>query len=91
MINTISKPLYCDTCTMEYYSAIKNNKIMPIAAAWDRPRDCHTEWSKSDTERQISNNIAYTWDLKRKEYKWTYLQNRNKVTDVENKFVVTRG
>ena len=75
---------------VEYYSAIKN-KIMPLVTAWDRPRDCHIEWSKSDTQRQISNNIAYTQNLKRKEYKWTYLQNRNKVTDVENKFVVTRG
>ena len=57
----------------------------------DGPRDCHIEWSKSDTQRQISNNIAYTQNLKRKEYKWTYLQNRNKVTDVENKPMVTGG
>ena len=49
----------------------------------DGPRDCHTEWSKSDRERQISY-IAYMWNLK-KWYKWIYLQNRNRVTDVENK------
>ena len=30
------------------------------------------------------------WNLK-KWYKWTYLQNRNRVTDVENKLIVTRG
>ena len=30
----------------------------------DGPRDCHTEWSKSDRERQISYDIAYMWDLK---------------------------
>ena len=30
---------------MEYYSAIKNNEIMPFAAIW---MDCHTEWNKSD-------------------------------------------
>ena len=29
----------------------------------DRPRDCHTEWSKSDRERQISF-ITYTCNLK---------------------------
>ena len=56
----------------------------------DGPRNCHTEWSKSDRERQISDDIAYMWDIK-KGYKWTYLQNRNRVTDVENKLMVTRG
>ena len=30
------------------------------------------------------------WNLK-KGYKWTYLQNRNRVTDVENKLMVTQG
>ena len=56
----------------------------------DGPRDSHTEWSKSDTERQISYDIAYMWDLK-KGYKWTYLQNQNRVTDIENKLMVTGG
>ena len=35
---------------MEYYSATKNNEIMPSAATCDRPRDGHTERSKSDRE-----------------------------------------
>ena len=46
--------------------------------------------SKSHRERQISYDITYMWDLK-KGYKWTYLQNRNRVTDVENKLIVTKG
>ena len=53
------------------------------------PRDCHTEWSKSDREKQTSYDIAYMWNLK-KWYKWTYLQNRNRVTDIENKLMVTK-
>ena len=53
-------------------------------------RDCHTEWSKSDTERQILYDITYMWNLK-KGYKWTYLQNRSRVTDVENKLMLTKG
>ena len=56
----------------------------------DGPRDCHTEWGKSDGDRQISYDIIYMWNLK-KWYKWTYLQNRNRVTDVENKLMVTSG
>ena len=63
---------------MEYYSAIKRNEIGFV----DGPRDCHTEWSKSDRERQVSYNIAYVWNLKNW-YKWSYLQNRNRVTDVK--------
>ena len=54
------------------------------------PTDCHTKWSKSDREREISYDITYMWNLKNG-YKWTYLQNRNRVTDVENKLMVMRG
>ena len=39
--------------------------------AW--ARHCHTEWSKSNRERQTSYDITYMWNLK-KWYKWTYLQ-----------------
>ena len=54
----------------------------------DGPRDLHIKWSKSDRERQIY--ITYMWNLK-KWYKWTYLQKRNRHTDIENKLMVTKG
>ena len=74
---------------MEYYSAIKKNEIMPLAATWmDLEIGILSEVNQ--TERQISYDIAYMWTLK-KGYKRTYLQNRGRVTDVENKFMVTRG
>ena len=76
--------------TVEYYSAIKKEQNNAICSNIDGPRDCHTEWTKSDRERQISYDITYTWNLK-KWYKWTYLQNRNRVTDIENKFMVAMG
>ena len=56
----------------------------------DGPRDYHTKWSESDRERQISYDITYMWNLK-KWYKWSYLQNRNGLTDIENKLMVTKG
>ena len=34
-----------------------------ICSDMDGPRDCHTEWSKSERERQILYNIAYMWNL----------------------------
>ena len=56
----------------------------------DGPGDYHTKWSKSDRERQISYGTAYMWNLK-KWYQWTYLQNRNRHTDIENKLMVIKG
>ena len=41
-------------------------------------------------ERHILYDITYMWNLKNW-YKWTYLQNRNRVTDVENNLMVTGG
>ena len=56
----------------------------------DEPRDCHTEWSKSERERLVSYDTAYIWNLK-KWYKWIYLQNRNRVTNRQNNLMVSRG
>lgn len=39
---------------MEYYSAIKKNKIMDFAGNLDRTTKEHTECSISDSERQMS-------------------------------------
>ena len=54
------------------------------------PRDCHTEWSKSEREKQILYINAYMWNLE-KWYRWSYLQSRSRDTDVENKLRVTKG
>ena len=56
----------------------------------DGPRDCHTAWSKSEREKQISYINAYLWNLE-KWYRWTGLQGRNRDTDVENKRMDTKG
>ena len=53
----------------------------------DRPRDYHT---KSEREGQVSEDITYMRNLK-KCYRRTYLQNRNRLTDTENKPLVTKG
>ena len=55
----------------------------------DGPRDCNTEWSKSDRERQISYDIAYMWNLKKKKKGGTneLTYKTEVVTDVENKLL----
>ena len=52
-------------------------------------RDHHTTWSKSERERQIPYDITYMWNLKydTNELIW---QNRNRLTDIENKIKVTK-
>ena len=61
-----------------------------ICKDMDGPRDCHTEWSKSEREKQILYINAYMWNLE-KCYRWSYLQSRNRDTDVENKCMDTKG
>ena len=56
----------------------------------DGPEDYHAKWSKSETERQISYDYAYMWNLKNG-YKETYLKNRNRYMDIENKLIFTKG
>ena len=67
----------------------KKEQNNAICSNMDGTTDCHSEWSKSDTERQISYDITHMWNIKG--YKWTYLQNRNRLTDIENKLMVTKG
>ena len=54
-----------------------------------RPRDYHTKWSKLRREWQILY-ITYVWNLK-EWYKSTYLQNLNRLTDIEKKLLITKG
>ena len=77
--------------SMEYYSAIKKNEIMPFAATW-MDLEIIILSEVSQRERQISYDTTYMWNLKKKKgYKWTYTQKRNRVTDIENKLMVTKG
>ena len=76
--------------TMEYYSAIKKNEIIPFTATWMYLEHCHAEWNKSDRERDILWYPLYA-ESKKKWYKWTYLQYRNRLTDSENELIVMGG
>ena len=49
---------------MEYYLAIKKNKIMPFAATWV-DLEIVTLSEVSQTKGEISYNILYMWNLKK--------------------------
>ena len=73
-----------------YYSAMKKEENNAICSNRDGPRDYHTKWSKSDRERQryhpyVEANFFKKWN------KWTYLRNIIRLTDIENKLMVTKG
>ena len=48
--------------TIEYYSAIKKNEIMPFVATW---MDLEIIILSEVSQRQISYDIAYMWNLKK--------------------------
>ena len=50
--------------TMEYYSAIKKNEIMPFAATWMDPEMVILN-EVSQTEKEKLYDIPYMWNLKR--------------------------
>ena len=53
------------------------------------PRDYHTKWSKPERR---TNTIWHHLCVESKiRHKWTYLQNRNRLTDIENRLVVAKG
>ena len=78
------KKMWC-TYTIDYYSTIKKNEVMPSAATWMNleiiilskvsQRKTNTMWYHLYVEPKI-------W------HKWTYLWNRNRATDIEHSFVV---
>ena len=53
----------------------------------DGPQDYHIKWSKTEKDKyhMITHVESKKW------YKWTYFQNRNRLTDIEKKFMVTKG
>ena len=64
-----------------------------ICSNIDGSRECHTEWSKSDRKRKLSYEIPYMWNLKRNTTRrrkdGNELSYKTKLTDLENKFVVS--
>ena len=56
---------------------------------FQRLSSCHTKWS---SQKEKTNTIWYHFYMASKIwYKWTYLWNRSRLKDIENKLMVTNG
>ena len=80
---------------MEYYSAIKNNEILPFAIMW-MELQCIMLSDKSVRERQISYDFTHMWNLRNKtneqrEKKERHRETRNRLLIIENRLVVAGG
>ena len=73
---------------MEYYSGITKNEIMPfLATGMDLEIIALRKVSKIRKDKYMGYCLHE--ESKKKWYKQTYLQKRNRVTKVENKLKVT--
>ena len=68
--------------TMEDYSSIKRNEIMPFASTWMNLETVILSEVDIQRRRNIICYPSYT-KSKKKWYKSTYLQNRYRLTDLE--------
>ena len=74
--------------TMEHYSVIKKNEIMPFVATW---MDLEIIILSEVSQRKTNIIWYHLYVGSKKWYKWTDLQNRNRLIDIENKLMVTKG
>ena len=61
-----------------------------ICSSVEWPRDTISN-EISQTEKDKYHMMSLICGIFKKWYKWTYLQNRNRLTDIENKPMVTKG
>ena len=65
----------------------KKSEIIPSEATW---MDLEIIILSEVSQSQITDYITDMWNFL-KRYKWTYIQNRNRATDIEYKLMVTKG
>ena len=73
---------------MDYYSAMKKNEMTPLAAMW-MDAEIIISWSKSEKGKDMVS-LMYVIQNLAQSLK-SYLQNRNWVTDIGNKYSYQGG
>ena len=76
--------------TIEYYSAIKQNKIIPFAATWTQ-LDLSILSELSQKEKDKYHMILHIWKVKYGKHEPICFVNRNRLIDIENRLVIPKG
>ena len=73
--------------TVDCHLAVKDHEIMPFVARWT---NLEMAMQSAVSQKQISYDTAYKWNLKRM-IQMSLYTNRSQPTDIENKLTVTKG
>ena len=74
---------------MGYYSDMKKNDTMPFAARWMDLKSIIL--SEVNSDRDKYHMTSFRCGIKKNYTNEQYLQNRKRLTDIENKLMVTEG
>ena len=86
-LGNLLNSIKCNTRAHSWLTALARHffgfRTFPICRNTDEPRECH-EWSKSrQRRRNIVWHLLYV-ECGKKWYRWTFLQNRKRLTNLEN-------
>ena len=73
---------------LQFFSKFSLISVTAIGSSRDTTRDDHTNWDKSERERQPSYHLNVQSKIR---HTWTSLWNRKSLTDTENRLVVAKG
>ena len=88
MYSNVCSSTVCNNQGMEDYSAIENNEMLPFAATW---MDLEVIMLCAVSQTQTISVWCHAHVESKKQHKWAYLQNRNRLTVIESKLTVTKG
>ena len=88
-IESVMPSNYLNCCHPLLFFGVCNGILLGHKKEWnsaicrnlDGPRDYHTKWSQ--TEKDRCRMISLKCGILKKWYKWTYLQNRKRLTNLE--------
>ena len=78
----------CGTYDDRILLSHKKEQNCAVCKDVDGPRDCNTDWSNLESENKYCI-LTHICGIRKKWYRWTYLQSRNRDTDIENKHMET--